>query len=195
MTLTKQHFEEILNIIFSVIRNVCIHRAINQNGPMEQNFWRVTSGSAMDVAVVDWCKIFGNDVPTSNPSHWKNVLSSADHAAFRSELYLLAGSEAKWLAYWAGMKNYRDTMAAHLDEVNKRPAKFPHFDLALDSATAYYDRLMALGAPNGWNEGYPIMTKYRAFFAAQSIDIARLAMDASAVIKEPPTYGFTDPSV
>ena len=186
-------FHETTGLIISFIRNVHIKRAIDKDGPMELNFWRVTSGSLLDMAVVEWCKLFGSDNEEHQPVHWKNSIPTKDHDAFRAELYALAGSKSAWHAYWKQVKEYRNKLSAHLDLRHPRPENNPGFDLGLASASLYYDWLMKMGEPLGLAKGYPKdVGKYRDFFAKQSLEIASVALAATSTIREPIGYGFVE---
>ena len=35
------------------------------------NFWRVIYGNLTDMAVLEWCKLFGSDDDQNQPIHWK----------------------------------------------------------------------------------------------------------------------------
>jgi hypothetical protein len=48
------------------------------------NFWRVINGNLTDMAVLEWCKLFGSDDEQHQPVHRKNIVS--DPNQFRTEL-------------------------------------------------------------------------------------------------------------
>jgi hypothetical protein len=43
------------------------------------NFWRLIYGNLMDMAVIEWCKLFGSDSEEHQPAHWKNIIPEAEH--------------------------------------------------------------------------------------------------------------------
>lgn len=186
------HFHETVGLIVSFIRNVHIMRALNADGPQALNFWLITSGTLLDTSVIEWCKLFGNDDGGHQPAHWKNVIPVADHAAFRaSQLKALGVTKSEWNRYWTDMLAYRNKAVAHFDPRPSRPKNYPQFDLAIIAACHYYEWMMELGEPAGLSRGYPEDIKvYCAYFAKQSDEIARVALAATAHIKEPLGNGF-----
>ena len=76
----------------------------------------------MDMAAIDWCKLFGNDDKATQPSHWKNIIPVSEHDAFRAGILNATGlDDDGWAASRKEIVDYRNTMAAHLDEQSKRP--------------------------------------------------------------------------
>jgi hypothetical protein len=98
-------------------------------------------GNLTDMAVLEWCKLFGSDDDDHQPVHWRNV--AGDPERFRKELLGRLGIyESKWRSYWAEMKRYRDQSVAHHDQRRVEIKTYPTFDLALESAYFYYDFLV-----------------------------------------------------
>jgi len=101
------------------------------------NFWRFIYGNLLDVAVLEWCKIFGTH---AEPTHWKKLIT--DHDSFRNGLLAaLKINEPTWVAYWEEMKNYRDNRIAHHIEYADLK-NYPKLDLALESSYYYYAHLI-----------------------------------------------------
>jgi hypothetical protein len=96
--------------------------------------WRVIYGNLTDMAVLEWCKLFGSDDEQNQPVHWKNLAS--DPEQFRKELFAGLGiyEESKWRSYWTEMNRYRDHVVAHHDQRRVEIKNYPTFDLALESA-------------------------------------------------------------
>jgi hypothetical protein len=105
------------------------------------DFWRVIYGGLSNLAVIEWCKLFGSD--TTNALHWKRVFPDRQEE-FRAGLLdaLGIGSEA-FTRYWADMKQWRDKDFAHHDPHQPRPEKWPHFGIAAEAADYYYDWVVA----------------------------------------------------
>ena len=110
--------------------------------------WRVIYGNLTDMAVLEWCKLFGSDDEQNQPVHWKNIAS--DPEQFRKELFSELGIyESKWRSSWTEMKRYRDQVVAHHDQRRVGIKNYPTFDLALEFAYFYYDFVVAELRKNG----------------------------------------------
>jgi hypothetical protein len=75
------------------------------------NFYRIAHNNALDMCVLDWCKLFGDDktkAPASWGKHfWGKIVS--DPACFEAELLQsLNVSAADFEAYRIEMRTYRD---------------------------------------------------------------------------------------
>jgi hypothetical protein len=164
----------------SVVRNAQLRRALSSVDPNPTLYvWRLIYGNLLDVAVLEWCRVFGTD---TEPTHWKRVV--ADHGAFRSALLTaLKIDEASWAAYWEKMKTYRDTLVAHHFD-DSPVTHYPTLDLALESCYFYYSYLITelrrLGEPYFPDD----LRDYSARFAAQAKEIAEIALASTAKIKE-----------
>ncbi|MFZ0589341.1 MAG: hypothetical protein WAM39_02545 [Bryobacteraceae bacterium] len=114
----KQQLVMAINTIANLIRSVHLKRSLAAIDPNPAlNFWRLLYGQLLDIAVLDWCKLFGSDDEEHQPVHWKNVFE--DHDGFRSDmLKAVNATKSDWDAYWKEMKTYRDTHVAHLDFKN-----------------------------------------------------------------------------
>lgn len=145
------------------------------------NFWRVIHGDELDIAVLEWCKIFGTN---TEPTHWKAIVPDNDQSQFRADLIVALGiNETTWADYWQQMKDYRDSHVAHHIE-SAKVSQYPQLDLALRSSYFYYTylitQLRALG-----DKRYPDdLKKYAANFEAQAKEVAHCAISATANIKE-----------
>ena len=97
-------------------------------------------GNSMDMAIIDWCKLFGSDDEDHQPVHWKNQVSDAEHDKFRAGLLDAVGlSKDEWRDYWEKTKAYRDQHAAHFDATYlEDDPKYPDLTVALESAYFYY---------------------------------------------------------
>ena len=97
-------------------RSAEMKRALTEVDPEPHlNFWRLIHGNQLDIAVLEWCKVFGS---AGEATHWKKIVPPADHDQFRDGLFGAVGVTAKeWEVYWNEMKKYRDN--------RKRPTRPP----------------------------------------------------------------------
>jgi len=149
------------------------------------NFWRVIDGNFMDMAVIDWCKLFGSDHQAHQPAHWKNMVPTSEHDAFRKGLLAeLAVTHDVWMAYREELKRYRDTNAAHLDPRPPRLPNYPRFDVALGSSYYYYAWLVRIASRTSVACDFPDLRTYATSFRAKAAKVAKIALDATAGIEE-----------
>lgn len=165
----------------SVARSAHLKRSlasVESDPPL--NFWRLIYGNLLDVAVLEWCKIFGTH---AEPTHWKIVVT--DHDAFRDGLLdLLEIDRATWEAYWEEMKNYRDNLIAHHIEEGTEITTYPKLDLALESSYYYYTYLIKELRERGETRFPDDLKEYSARFAEQATEIAQKALGATTEIAE-----------
>jgi hypothetical protein len=161
--------------LVSVVQCSHIKRAISSSAPSPHlNFWRVILGTLLDMAVLEWCVVFGAD---SEETHWKRVVPLSDHAAFRSGLLTATGlSEGKWRAYWEEMKTYRNNHLSHKGA--RKPGDiYPSLDHALTTAYYYYyDWLFRNDLLKGWP---PSLNSYATDFSALAQEVAKAALGAT----------------
>lgn len=164
----------------NVVRSAQLKRALSSVDPNPAlNFWRLIYGDLLDVAVLEWCKIFGTD---TEPTHWKNVVP--DPSSFRNALLAaLKVDQAAWATYWDEMKTYRDTLIAH--HVDASPVThYPALDFALESSYFYYSYLIKELRKLGDTRFPDDLRDYSARFADQAKSIAEVALAATAKIRE-----------
>ncbi len=145
------------------------------------NFWRLIHGNQLDIAVLEWCKVFGSD---SEATHWKKIVPPAEHDGFRNNLLASLGITAEsWASYWNEMKVYRDNLAAHHNELNK-VASYPILDHALKSSYFYYKYLIKELRALGETRFPDDLEAYCAKFAEQVHEVAAKAVAATSTMKE-----------
>lgn len=133
LDLTNQVFR-----LVYVVRNISYHRSLEKhNDSLEQNYWIIIYNNFLDVAVLEWCKVFGS---RNNATHWsKNVI---DQDAFREGLLArLQITQQEWEEYWEQIKGYRDKYVAH-HEFSPKISQYPDFNYALVSCYFYYEILI-----------------------------------------------------
>jgi hypothetical protein len=176
----------VVRTIAAFVWNVHLKRAVAATGPLpEQNFWRVIDGNFMDIAVIEWCKLFASH---TEAVHWKNNIPETEHDKFRDGLCGGTGlTSEEWHRYREELKRYRDEHVAHFDLGRFQPGKvtYPHFDKALEACHYYYDRILAELEKVGIQHSFPADIRiYCAKLAACETGIARAAIEATRGIKE-----------
>ncbi|MBU67016.1 MAG: hypothetical protein CL858_26760 [Cupriavidus sp.] len=127
-----------IDLVWSVIRLTTLQRALHEVLPHTQlDFWRTQMGATLDLAVIDWCKVFGS---RSDDTHWTRLVPAERHDEIREGLLASLGMDvAAWNNYWDEMKTYRDTNAAHLSlNPGARSQYVPRLDAALQACRYYY---------------------------------------------------------
>jgi hypothetical protein len=139
----RKRLSEVVNVLVNLVRNIQLRRQLSVVCADPQlAFWRLIYGDLTDIAVLEWCKLFGSDDDTRQALHWKSLVS--DHAKFRTDMLSRLGIyESKWRSYWNEMKLYRDKSVAHHDLRRSEITNYPKFDLALKSAYFYYEFIVA----------------------------------------------------
>jgi hypothetical protein len=171
-------------VLVSLVRTIQVRRTLHvvwADPPL--NFWRVIYGNLTDMAVLEWCKLFGSDDDQNQPIHWKNVALDPD-AFKRAMLANLVIYDSKWRSYWTEMKTYRDQVVAHHDERRRDIKRFPTFDLALESSYFYYKHILSELGKLGENRQPKDLLNYGKDFSAQCRNIAAVATDATRSFRE-----------
>lgn len=175
-TVTDEHLNGAVNILANLVRSAQLKRALTRADPDPAlNFWRVIYGNLLDMAVIEWCKLFGSDHEDHQQVHWKNMFQ--DESAFRDGLYRHLGvSRNDFLEYWEELKTYRNTAAAHLDLVNPRAPFYPTLDHAIASSYYYYAQLLPALRSHGMTRYPDDLQAYGEAFLVQAVNIASKAM-------------------
>lgn len=175
-----------VRIVAAVVRNIHLKRVLHDTHPEPRlNFWRLIYGNCLDMAVIDWCKLFGSD---KEPVHWKNVVPEADHDNFRAGLLSALGlSAGEWHEQRRRIKAYRDNLAAHFDVGfirRETDLRWPDLTMPLSATYFYYDWLRAM-MDRKIADSYPTdIRDYCRRFAEQAADAAKAALVSTADMKE-----------
>jgi hypothetical protein len=167
--------------LVNVVRSTHLKRALTSIDPNPQShFWNVIYGNLLDIAVLEWCMIFGSD---AEPTHWKKVVSVAEQVAFREGLLTaMKIDENEWAKYREQMKSYRDTQVAHYEE--ETVDCYPNLDHALESSYFYYGflakELTRLGVSPFTND----LRKYSEHFARYVKEVAECALTSTAQFRK-----------
>lgn len=105
----------VLLVALAFARNMAFYRAGWENreysGPKDQ-FWIAANGNFIDVATLDWWKLFGDK---RGKHSWRKVVS--DVARFERDLLANLGiTAAEFDAVMKEASRYRDKFLAHLDD-------------------------------------------------------------------------------
>lgn len=108
-----------------------------------ESFWRVISGNAIDMCVLEWCKLFADP---KDKHHWSRIVT--DPAKFNAELLCYLGiDEAAFDKEIEVMRRYRDKFLAHLD--SDEVMNIPSLEIAKQSVWFYFDYLVRNEAQPG----------------------------------------------
>ncbi len=124
--------DHIFRLIY-VIRNAANYRSlVKYKNDFDQNYWIQIFNNFFDMAVLEWCKVFGTD---SEPTHWKTIVN--DHASFRKSLLSCIGlDESGWSKYWREVKDYRNNIITHFKKIPD--LHYPSLDVIINSTFYYY---------------------------------------------------------
>lgn len=183
------------SVLSSVMWNIHLKRVMHTVDPQPRlNFWCLIYGNFLDMAVIEWCKLFGSDHKDYQPVHWKNIVPKDGHDEFRRGLLAhLKVSVDEWIKYREGVKHYRDNHAAHMSLTWLRPEpkepapeeRYPELSMALEAAYFYYGALLARFAEAGFEHRYPKdIREYCARYLAQATEVAQKATAGTANMTE-----------
>ena len=72
--------EQLIDHVFRLIhltRSVMMKRALTAvDANPHLNFWRLIQGNQLDIAVLEWCKVFGSE---NEATHWKEMKRYRDN--------------------------------------------------------------------------------------------------------------------
>ncbi len=119
-------------------RNLAFYQSWFDSGQpfKDKQFWISANGNFLDIAVLEWCKLFADK---RGRHHFSKVLASPE--TFKSELLdKLELPENKFKEYVEEVKHYRDKFIAHLD--NENVMCIPQMRVALSSVEFLYERIL-----------------------------------------------------
>lgn len=163
-------------------RSAHLKRVLTEIDPdPDLNFWRLILGINLDIAVLEWCKVFGSNAENT---HWKKIVPEDEHDNFRDLLLQNIGmSKEEWLSYWDSMKKYRDRQVAHYGEL-PADATYPVLDHAIDSSYFYYKYLITKFRALGETKYPDDLEVYCTHFSKQIRKIAIQAIASTSDISE-----------
>jgi hypothetical protein len=179
----RDRMRRVVLVCCAFARNAAFYRAgwNEQARPLlaaqhpEASFWRQVNSNFFDVAVLDWCKLFGD--PKSTPPHrlgkhhWRRVLSDPDEFE-RQLLARLRVDEPSFGALIETMRCYRDKFVAHLD--NDLRINIPELDLAYEAVAFYHCHIVQLEAAPGELAGLPDVNQFARGYTQCSAEAIRV---------------------
>jgi hypothetical protein len=115
----------------------CEGRALLADNAAHASFWRQIDSNAIDVCVLEWCKLFGD---TRGKHYWKRVISEVNHNEFHGILLTeLAMTQNGYDSFVMKMRSYRDRFVAHLDD--DRTMDIPELESTKISISSLYSFL------------------------------------------------------
>lgn len=126
--------DQVFRLVF-IARNIAYYKSLYKyKDNFRQDYWILIFNNFLDIAVLEWCKVFGS---RAEKTHWSHHIQNEDK--FRQEiLNHLNLSRKEWGKYWESMKSYRDSVVAH-HESNPNFTNYPNLDYALVSCYFYYE--------------------------------------------------------
>jgi len=106
----------VIKLCLDSIRNITFYKSGFKDGRILYNdqFWITANGNFLDIAVLEWCKMFGD---WNSKHHWRLVINS-DDSFLMGLLAELDLTEAEYNTQKARVRHYRDKFIAHLDDEN-----------------------------------------------------------------------------
>ncbi len=165
-------------LLVQIVRCIHLKRELSKVNPDPTlYFWRLMYGGLLDLAILNWTKIFGSN---AEPTHWKGIVDDDHHEAFRSDLLSSSGlTENEFSEYWKNMKTYRDEAVAHHAD-SPSFTHYPKLDVALKSCYFYYRFVIKKARELGETKYPDSLEEYCKGFASQTSAVAKLALEATA---------------
>ena len=127
----------VFGIIEETLYSIALYREIRPNDrnndffdPTIRKFWIIISNNAIQIAAINWCKIFGKK--HNNRMHY-SLFVNADR--FHAKL-----QDVSLADYTERMLNFRDKFVAHEDEEKTRKP-IPDFNIAIHIMEAFIETI------------------------------------------------------
>jgi hypothetical protein len=177
MTSFKEESSEHIFRLLYVVRNAANYRSLKavHRDIFSQSYWIIISNNFYDMAILEWCKIFGTD---NEPTHWKTLVN--DHNSFRNGLLKHIGLDVLgWQSYWEQIRDYRNNALTH-HRKSPMVTQFPPIDNVLKSAFYYYDWLVKqledigiIQEPNNLEDYYNSYLQQAKLFSEKAYESTR----------------------
>lgn len=145
------------------LRNIAFYRAgwNHKEFRVKREFWIDANGSFVDIAVLEWCKLFAD---RRGKHHWSKTVENPE--SFLAGLYARLGiTHAEFLDYVQTVKHPRDKFIAHLDD--ERVMYVPFMRPARASAAYLHDHLLTDAGSRKWfrdEERTPALERYKLWY-------------------------------
>lgn len=119
------------------LRSMAFFVAARPNGgcPFVEQFWITTSNNCLDIAVLEWCKLFADP---KGKHHWSKVIRIRE-PFIKGLMDAMTLTEPFFDTYIKEMRTYRDKFVAHLDTDERM--NIPNLRAAQRSAVYLLDYL------------------------------------------------------
>ncbi len=134
------------------LRNLAFRNAGWRRGSFalpKNQFWINIDGNFLDIAVLEWCKLFGDK---RGKHFWRKVVT-AEHEFLDGLLKVLDVTDAGFDAYIEEVKTYRDRFVAHLDDDEEM--QIPNLRLMKISVSYLFDYILANEDEGGYFNDAP----------------------------------------
>jgi hypothetical protein len=130
----KKRLRRVALLCCHYARNVAYYRAgwNDKQTKAKNEFWATVQGNFIDIAVLEWLKLFGDH---NDKHHWKKVVGNKDSFK-RDMLEYCEITENELKSCRESFKEYRDKFIAHLD--SEETMHIPKLDIPIALATYYY---------------------------------------------------------
>lgn len=135
----QERLQRVCIIATNFARNMAYYRATRLNGNRilpRQNFWVNLEGNCIDIAVLEWCKMFADN---GGRHSWRVIVRDAPQFQI-GLLESLEDDADQFEQVIQGVRNYRDRFVAHLD--NDRVMNIPVFDPLFNSTRFYFSHIV-----------------------------------------------------
>lgn len=133
-------------------RNLAYYHARRAGGHVAhegQDFWTSADGNFLDMAALEWCKLFGD--PRGEHA-WQKIVTNP--STFEAELLAAVGVTADgFQALVSEFRRYRDKFLAHLD--SDHVMYVPRFEAARRAVWFYYAHIWANEIDPAWRGDAP----------------------------------------
>jgi hypothetical protein len=152
-TSRRERLRNVVLLCESFVGNLAFHRAgmnaqfasIRSAGHPEASFVRRAISNFLDMAVLDWCKLFGNR--RLEEHHWRNIV--ADEENFEAELLeKLRVSADEFEGVKDKILTYRNEYVSHLDSRSTMET-IPWLDVAHKAVVLYHRHIFEHEAKPG----------------------------------------------
>ena len=141
----RQLIRRVVLLCAHFTRNMAYFRA-GWDGPTlmrTDEFWKTINGNCLDIAVLEWCKLFADP---KGVHHWSKVVNKPSDFE-RRLLKDVAMSDQDFAEYIKLVRTYRDKFVAHLDdELVLHP---PPLDAAWAAVRRYHRQVINVEAKSG----------------------------------------------
>jgi len=170
-----------IKILEYFVSQLTYHRAIRKTAPqLKQNFWIYISNNHMEMAVLEWCKLFGAN---AEHLHWSKVFKDKD--GFREHiLNSVQMDKTQWCKYWTELTDYRNKRVSHFDP-DFRPIRYPRLEPAFKAVVACYQYVLNKLESYSIDHNYPpSLEEYSDRLMEQALVFAERAYNATKNLDE-----------